>query len=405
MGKTACLKLIDALFKKRWSVFSSTEFEHIVFNFSDGSEIVIRKFPEDETSSSVELMGIAVETNTSSNETGTWTPRSIDTTTSKFSRVERFLPFLTRSGPRNWTHDYSGQTLNLQDVVENYAADIPEEILEEFSETPPEDLLTIIKNVDCHLIETQRLLVFRDDDYRRGPHGRSSQLAISKKAQVLRNTISKELASYAAISQSLDRSFPRRVIQTGPATSPQNLAASLAGLDATRRGLMEAGILDPEGDEAFPIINDVNDAVSAVLKVYVSDTEQKLNVLERLRERILLFIELIDDRFTPKSVVVHKNEGFRVQRSTKHDVPLEKLSSGEQHQLVLFFELLFELKPNALILIDEPELSLHVGWQKKFIPDLQRIIALNEFDVLLATHSPQLIGEWDDVVVDLGDVE
>ena len=85
-------------------------------------------------------------------------------------------------------------------------------------------------------------------------------------------------------------------------------------------------------------------------------------------------------------------------------VPIEALSSGEQHQLVLFFELLFEIKENALILIDEPELSLHVAWQKKFVGDLMKIIDLNQFDVILATHSPQLISRWTDLVVELGNI-
>jgi predicted ATP-dependent endonuclease of OLD family len=71
---------------------------------------------------------------------------------------------------------------------------------------------------------------------------------------------------------------------------------------------------------------------------------------------------------------------------------------------VLFFELLFETEKNSLILIDEPEISLHVSWQKKFITDLMDIIDLNQFDVVLATHSPQLIGRWGDLVVELGDV-
>ena len=118
-----------------------------------------------------------------------------------------------------------------------------------------------------------------------------------------------------------------------------------------------------------------------------------------MRQRVQLFKELIDERFRHKTTIVDREAGFRVQ-FRDHDVPLDRLSSGEQHQLVLFFELLFELKENALILIDEPELSLHVSWQRKFIPDLQRIIALNKFDVVLATHSPQLVGHWADLVVE-----
>lgn len=55
-------------------------------------------------------------------------------------------------------------------------------------------------------------------------------------------------------------------------------------------------------------------------------------------------------------------------------------------------------------MIDEPELSLHVAWQKNFIGDLMKIIDLNKFDVILATHSPQLIGRWNNLVVELGDV-
>ncbi len=146
------------------------------------------------------------------------------------------------------------------------------------------------------------------------------------------------------------------------------------------------------------------DAISRVLSVFATDTDQKLDVLTKLQSRIELFIELIKQRFSTKDVIVTKENGFEIS-FRNHKVPLDKLSSGEQHQLVLFFELLFELRENALILIDEPELSLHVAWQKKFISDLQRIIALNQFDVILATHSPQLISRWTDLVVELGEVD
>jgi predicted ATP-binding protein involved in virulence len=112
---------------------------------------------------------------------------------------------------------------------------------------------------------------------------------------------------------------------------------------------------------------------------------------------------LIDERFITKDVRITRQNGIEVIFKDRK-IPIERLSSGEQHQLVLFFELLFEIKQNALILIDEPELSLHVAWQKKFISDLMKIIELNRFDVILATHSPQLIGRWVDLVVELGDV-
>ena len=55
------------------------------------------------------------------------------------------------------------------------------------------------------------------------------------------------------------------------------------------------------------------------------------------------------------------------------------------------------------MLIDEPELSLHVAWQKRFLPDLLKIGELSHFDALIATHSPYIAGERSDLMVPLGE--
>lgn len=73
-----------------------------------------------------------------------------------------------------------------------------------------------------------------------------------------------------------------------------------------------------------------------------------------------------------------------------------ELSSGEQHEIVLFYELLFKVPENSLVLIDEPEISLHIVWQKEFINDMSEIVRMRNFDILMATHSPQIVnGNWD----------
>jgi predicted ATP-binding protein involved in virulence len=50
------------------------------------------------------------------------------------------------------------------------------------------------------------------------------------------------------------------------------------------------------------------------------------------------------------------------------------------------------VKEDSLILIDEPELSLHITWQEQFLDDIKQITELSGLDVLIATHSPQIIG-------------
>jgi len=99
---------------------------------------------------------------------------------------------------------------------------------------------------------------------------------------------------------------------------------------------------------------------------------------------------------------ISKKKGFIFETSDGQSISPADLSSGEQHELVLNYELLFKVQPNSLILIDEPELSLHVVWQQQFLKDLQEIIKLAGFDVLLATHSPEIINDRWDLTVELG---
>lgn len=399
MGKTACLRLINALFRRQWSVLGTTEYDFVQYDFSDGSRVVVRNNDQDDIFEEGER-SIVFETYRDG-VIDTWSPQPTATTPNPV-RVEQFLSFLTRIAPGRWVHDYTRQVFNLQEVIDQFGDQLPDSLVATLKPKPSDVLSSIIDNIDCHLIETQRLLIFAEEVGRRGP---ASTLAISRKAQTLKSIISRDLAAYASLSQSLDRSFPKRVIQMGAVQPPENLKKNLAELDNLRRKLMDAGILDTESDDALLPPGNIDAAVAAVLSVYVTDNRRKLEFLSTILAKITLFKQLIDNRFKPKTLLIGRESGFSILKGDDVSVPLDKLSSGEQHQLVLFFELLFELKENALILIDEPELSLHVAWQKKFIPDLQRIIELNKFDVLLATHSPQLIGHWEDLVVELGDVD
>ena len=68
---------------------------------------------------------------------------------------------------------------------------------------------------------------------------------------------------------------------------------------------------------------------------------------------------------------------------------------------MLLYELIFNTRPNNVVLIDEPEISLHVSWQKEFLNDLLRIIELQNFQVIIATHAPSIINDRWDLVYNL----
>jgi hypothetical protein len=77
-------------------------------------------------------------------------------------------------------------------------------------------------------------------------------------------------------------------------------------------------------------------------------------------ERINLFSKIISDHFSYKSMTISKEKGFTFRTHKENLLDPSSLSSGEQHELVLLYELLFKIKSNSLVLIDEPELSLHI---------------------------------------------
>ena len=120
--------------------------------------------------------------------------------------------------------------------------------------------------------------------------------------------------------------------------------------------------------------------------------------------RLELFTNILNQRrFTHKTIKIDKDKGFIFLTSKGNPLDLTDLSSGEQHEVVLLYELIFNAKPDTLVLIDEPEISLHVTWQKDFLADLIRIIELQKMQVLIATHSPQIINNRWDLVYNLED--
>ena len=73
------------------------------------------------------------------------------------------------------------------------------------------------------------------------------------------------------------------------------------------------------------------------------------------------------------------------------NIPLESLSSGEQQLIHLLLETL--AAADSTIMIDEPEISMHVDWQQRLVSSMRRINP--NCQILLATHSPEIMANID----------
>ena len=165
------------------------------------------------------------------------------------------------------------------------------------------------------------------------------------------------------------------------------------------------GLINKSTDGIYPFDvaqeKRLDEAKKAVMAVYVRDTKEKFAVLDDLAGRVNLLLKNINAKFINKEIVVSRARGLTVKTPSSDELPISALSSGEQHEIVLMYDLLFKIKPNTLVMIDEPELSLHVNWQERFLSDLSEVIKVAGFDALIATHSPYIISDKSDLLVEL----
>ena len=80
-----------------------------------------------------------------------------------------------------------------------------------------------------------------------------------------------------------------------------------------------------------------------------------------------------------------------------------QLSSGEKQMLVIMLTVLVENNEHYALLMDEPEISLHIEWQKGLLNLIRELNA--NVQIILSTHSPALIMDgWMDIVTEVEDV-
>jgi predicted ATPase len=102
--------------------------------------------------------------------------------------------------------------------------------------------------------------------------------------------------------------------------------------------------------------------------------------------------ELITRMFAASKAIRFTDGSIEASTLDGEDIGLGSLSSGEKHLLRILVEAL--LVGESSMLIDEPELSMHIDWQKHLIESLR---ALNpDAQLVFATHSPEIMGDVPD---------
>jgi predicted ATP-dependent endonuclease of OLD family len=141
----------------------------------------------------------------------------------------------------------------------------------------------------------------------------------------------------------------------------------------------------------------IGNRIIAELQSGNTDAAQQLSMQKKR------FQDIVDDLFseTGKKIVRTENE-IRFSQIGETLVPYQ-LSSGEKQMLAILLTVLVEDNQSYVLFMDEPEVSLHIEWQKRLI-DL--CLELNpNVQIILTTHSPAVVmNGWVDAVTEVSDI-
>ena len=382
-GKSTILKMISSLSNKEFKMFFEVPFNKIVFGI-ENTEFEIERISD----------GSILKFKDGSNEFVLDKDKYIATNyyDGHENDINRELHKLGAIRLGVSTYEYKDKTYSRQELYEM--------LVEEKEKIDFPEWFNILDSLNVRYIGANRLEI-------------SNSLRLKKYASKVESfqdnliSIFQEYETkYGIVSRALDDSFPNRIIDLANSQydiklDEKTLTDRLSQLSLLKSEFTERGILVQKDTEQFltkEISSDQikdNITLKKFLQLFIEDNEKKFAVFNALIKNIKIFESIFKRVFRGKKVEVSRKSGFEVIMTDgfmKGDsIPVNSLSSGEQHYLVLFYELIFNTQKNQLILIDEPELSLHVSWLIDMVDQFLDIAYLNGTKFILATHSSAIM--------------
>lgn len=112
---------------------------------------------------------------------------------------------------------------------------------------------------------------------------------------------------------------------------------------------------------------------------------------EKIDEPRNILLNILKDLFSDDIAIRLFRNNIHFYSSKGRRIYLDRLSSGEKH--ILYILVSVANAGSGLVLIDEPELSMHINWQRKL---LGAVASINpNAQVIMATHSPEIVSSND----------
>lgn len=192
-------------------------------------------------------------------------------------------------------------------------------------------------------------------------------------------------------------------------TESLTAVAARAALERQIRGLLADGVghekyglmslrqlRDIRGQIASARANDRNlPTLHRILTPYLDSLQDQLESLGPAQQLIDTFVTAANRFLDRKVLHFSAARGIELRGRDGARLQPESLSSGERHLLLLLSHAVLATQDRPLLIIDEPELSLGIDWQRDLLQELLRCTAAAGVQFLIASHSVQVMGGLD----------
>jgi len=181
----------------------------------------------------------------------------------------------------------------------------------------------------------------------------------------------------------------------------EQLEKSLA--DATQFGVMPHIDISQYTEALRNVSGENLNNIALVIELFLNAQRTRIDAAKVMVDRIRSFITELNRFYTGKIFNFDVRQGFYISSSlTGEPVNFDWLSSGERQLFTILASIFLAQNTPCIILIDEPELSLNVLWQREFASSLKRLSILSPVQYIFASHSLEILNNTSVNVVELG---
>lgn len=128
-----------------------------------------------------------------------------------------------------------------------------------------------------------------------------------------------------------------------------------------------------------------------IIGPFLDSLRARYKALEEPERKLRTLVTLLNDFLVDKRVTFTPGDGLQILTDDGTSLEPDSLSSGERQLTMLLCTTILASRDSKLFIIDEPELSLGVVWQRKILDALLDLTEGSSLQFMVATHSIEII--------------